>query len=63
MVSNIFGFCCASRSKDDIGRLPFDALNMLSSHKELSAVFKVIKKVEDEFFFQPMLKDIEYLID
>lgn len=50
MVSNIFGFCCTKRHKDEIGTLSYDARDILANNPGLGEVFSCLKRVEDAFF-------------
>lgn len=49
MLSNIFGFCCTNRTKDDMDHLPYDARDVLNNNPGLGEVFKMVKQVEDHF--------------
>jgi hypothetical protein len=43
--------CCVNPSTQDIGQLPFNCRDVLENNPGLGEVFKVIKQVEDSFFF------------
>jgi hypothetical protein len=62
MVSNLFGFCCTKRNKDDIGSLSYDARDILANNPGLGEVFSCLKRIEDTFFRQP-IKDLDDLIE
>lgn len=46
MFTNLFGFCCTKRNKDDVS-FPFDMTNVLANNPGLSEVFRCLRNVED----------------